>query len=96
DLTVTPDTDYFLGADNNVVGFYKWDGTTLKANRAYLAAGSLTPVKGFAINFDDADGIHAVEKGDLKADNGIYNLAGQRVSKAQKGIFIVHGKKIVK
>ena len=28
--------------------------------------------------------------------NAIYNLAGQRVNKAQKGLFIVNGKKVVK
>ncbi len=29
------------------------------------------------------------------ADNAIYNLAGQRVSKASKGVFVVNGKKIL-
>ena len=30
------------------------------------------------------------------AENGaIYNLAGQRVNKAQKGVFIVNGKKVI-
>ena len=30
-----------------------------------------------------------------KNAEGIYNLAGQRVSKAQKGIFIKNGKKVL-
>lgn len=30
------------------------------------------------------------------AENAVYNLAGQRVVKAQKGLFIINGKKVVK
>jgi hypothetical protein len=29
-------------------------------------------------------------------NNAIYNLNGQKVSKAQKGLFIINGKKVVK
>ena len=92
DLTVTPNTDYFLGADAGKVGFYKWDGTTLKANRACLAAGALS-VKGFAIDFDDANGIASI----MNSDNqkAVYNLSGQRVQKATRGLYIVNGKKVV-
>ena len=32
----------------------------------------------------------------LEGNETIYNLAGQRVSKVQKGIYIVNGKKILK
>ena len=41
-----------------------------------------------------ADGIQAVHS--ESTNQNIYNLAGQRVSKAQRGIYIVNGKKIVK
>ena len=49
------------------------------------------------IGFDDeTDGIRQIENGQLTIENAeIYNLSGQRVNKAQKGIYIVNGKKVV-
>ena len=96
--SVTGGTDYFLGNVDGKVGFYHWDGSTLKANRAYLEASKLnnSGVKGFALDFeDDATGINNVNA-NLNLDEAIYNLAGQRLSKMQKGINIINGKKILK
>lgn len=42
----------------------------------------------------EPDGIESVTS-DVK-HNGIYNLAGQRVNAAQKGLYIINGKKVVK
>ena len=92
-------TNYVLGSDGTKVGFYHWDGPTLKANRAYIAgSGSGSgDVKGFVLNFDDdATGIKAIDNGQQTTDNVIYNVAGQRLQKMQKGINIVNGKKILK
>ena len=87
-------TNYTLGTDGTKVGFYHWNGTTLNANRAYVA-GSGSGVKGFVLNFDD-DATAIKDLTDLKDSDGlIYNLAGQRISKMQKGINIINGKKIV-
>ncbi len=98
DKPVTIKTDYFLGKANDKVGFYLWDGTTLKANRAYLEASKLnnSGVKGFALDFeDDATGINE-ELRMKNEESSIYNLAGQRMNKMQKGINIINGKKILK
>ena len=95
---MTGGTDYFLGNVDGKVGFYHWNGSTLKANRAYLEASKLnnSGVKGFALDFeDDATGINNVNA-NLNLDEAIYNLAGQRLSKMQKGINIINGKKILK
>ena len=54
-------TNYTLGTDGTKLGFYHWDGTTLGANRAYVAGSG--NVKGFAINWGDADGINSVNNG---------------------------------
>ncbi|MBO4840743.1 MAG: hypothetical protein J5524_06550 [Bacteroidaceae bacterium] len=88
--------DYYLGIKNSKVGFYKWNGTTLKANRAYLTAATASQVKEFLLNFDE-DGVTGIVSslGDTDDSASIYNLAGQRVSKAQKGIYIVNGKKVL-
>ena len=82
---------YVLNAVESVPGFYTLNGT-LAANRAYLPKSS--SVKGYAFNWGDADAIKAIEA-DKAAGKTIYNLAGQRVENAQKGIFIVNGKKVV-
>ena len=95
-------TNYVLGFDStndNRIGFYHVSGGSsfaLKANRAYLstAGGS---VKGFAINWDElVDGIGLTPDPSLsKRGEEIYNLAGQRMSKLQKGVNIVNGKKVL-
>ena len=90
----TAETDYFLGKGSEGVGFYKWTGTELAANRAYVTAATVGEVKGFAINWDSVDAINAIES--VKATDGaIYNLAGQRMNKLQRGINIVNGKKFI-
>ena len=91
---VTAATDYFLGSDGTNVGFYKWNGTTLKANRAYLEATALSAdVKGFALDFDTETAIQAVA--DETSALPVYNLAGQRVENTTRGLYIVGGKKVV-
>ncbi len=96
---VTGSTDYFLGMANGKVGFYHWDGSTLSANRAYLEASKLnnSGVKGFALDFeDDATSIQTIDNGQQTTEGAIYNVAGQRMNKMQKGINIINGKKILK
>ena len=95
DTTIDGATDYVLGLNGDVVGFYHWDQSTLAANRAYIDTPD-TPVKGFVINWGDVDGINSVQCSGLKVqDSEIYNLAGQRMSRVQKGINIVNGKKVM-
>ena len=91
--------DYILNKVNDGVGFYKAGSyTTLGAHKAYIPAAVGNGVKGFVINLDDdATGISLMEDGRSQMEDGaIYNLAGQRLNKMQKGINIVNGKKILK
>ena len=44
---------------------------------------------------EDETGIHEMVNG-TSVNGKWYNLSGQRVNRAQKGIFIVNGKKVVK
>ena len=82
--------DYFIGNG----ALYKSTGTTtIKAFRAYIktkTSGAEVKmfVDGIETGIDEINGA-AVENG------AIYNLAGQRVNKAQKGVFIVNGKKVI-
>ncbi len=75
------------------VGFYKSTTGTIKAGKAYLA--SSNDVKAFLFSGDDATGISNLNA-NLNANGAIFNLAGQRMSKMQKGINIVAGKKVLK
>lgn len=68
---------------------------TSKGFRGYFDTPATMEVKG--IVFDDIEtGIISIENGELTIENGaIYNLAGQRINRAQKGVNIVNGKKML-
>ena len=88
-------TQYVLAQKDDVIGFYKAEGT-IAAGKAYLdiADGS---VKGFALSFDGETSIKTIDNGQLTMDNAvIYDLSGRRVEKMQKGIYIVNRKKMLK
>ena len=85
--------DYFIGND----ALYKSTGTTnINAFRAYLKdKTTASGVKLFIDGEEIATGILTIDNGQLTIDNAIYNLAGQRLQKMQKGINIVNGKKVL-
>ena len=87
--------------DGEQIGFYQAETGTIEAGKAYLE--SSAGVKAIYFEGDDATGIKTIDNGQQTTDNGqqttdnaIYNLSGQRLSKMQKGINIVNGKKILK
>ena len=50
----------------------------------------------FTVDGAEVTGITTIENGQLTINNGtVYNLNGQRVSHAQRGVYIVNGKKVV-
>ena len=93
---------YALAKKVNGVGFYPVDASvTIPEGKAYLEVATNTGgggVKAFyGFEEDDATGISLMEDGRSKMeDAAIYNVAGQRLNKMQKGINIVNGKKILK
>ena len=89
-----PVGSYVLQTQGGVQGFYKVStALTAVPNRAYLKAGSLdNAVKAYF--FDQTDAVRSLQAEEV-AEGTIYNLSGQRVQKAQKGIYIVNGKKAV-
>ena len=77
--------------DKNKVGFYQPTGTQIPANKAYiyLAGGN---VQGLVFNFDGATtDINNISAATNKQE--IYDLSGRRVMKANKGLYIINGKK---
>ncbi|MBR1499704.1 MAG: hypothetical protein IJ615_08795 [Bacteroidaceae bacterium] len=94
----TDGTQYILANGENGVGFYKATGT-IAARKGYFTSAS--GVKAFYFDGDEATGINEElrmeneESSIYKQGSTIVNLAGQRVSKMQKGINIVNGKKVL-
>ena len=83
--------DYFIGND----ALYESEGTTnLKAFRAYIDAQNTAGIKVFIGGTEIETGIDNIEQSSLN-EHSIYNVAGQHLSKMQKGINIVNGKKIL-
>ena len=75
------------------IGFYPYNGTNLNGFKAYMTTGT-TPVRGFLFEEDGTTtSIDTLETATPNAQT-IYDLSGRRVSKAQKGLYIVNGKKV--
>lgn len=76
---------FYWGANNGGV-------FNVKAGTAYLAVPNAVSVKGFLLDGTPTaiEGVEAENKTDV-----IYNLSGQRVQKAQRGLYIVNGKKLM-
>lgn len=78
------------------LGFY-WGAESgaafnVKAGTAYLAVPNAVSVKGFLLDGTPT----AIEGVEAESTTGvIYNLSGQRVQKAQHGLYIVNGKKLL-
>ena len=69
---------------------------SIKGFRAYFDLPGDAAVKALVVDGEDADGINsATLNGQMPNDNVIYNLAGQRLNKVQKGVNITNGKKIL-
>lgn len=80
---------------NNQIYSVGTAGATINPYRAYIQIAESAPVKALTFFVDDTEtAIEGIEATEMQ--NGeIYNLAGQRVNKAQKGIYIVNGKKVL-
>ena len=91
--------NYILNKVDDVIGFYKANGKKVAKNRAYISilkSESGSSVKEFFAlpNFGDETGItETTEK--TEGTEGLFDLSGRRVSKAQKGLYIVNGKKVL-
>lgn len=87
---------YVLANANDVVGFYKViSGESIAAGKAYIEVEAASDVKCFTFGSDDATSVEGIQGPEVTAD-AIYNIAGQRLNRMQKGINIVGGKKILK
>ena len=79
--------------ENEEVGFYQATTGTIKAGKAYLELPS-TEVKAFYFGGENETAIVSPLE-ETKEGVAIYNIAGQRISKMQKGVNIVSGHKVL-
>ena len=110
-VTYLPKQAYILSGDGENIGFYRAllnmdengqvvgeeTGTCFKngANKAYLPAGEVQG-RFLHFNFGTETGIEGIEGAEENAASVVYDLSGRRVQNAQKGIYIVNGKKVIK
>ncbi len=93
-ITAPAGTNYVLGKNAaNKVGFYKYTAANMPAFKAYMNTAAAEG-REFTFNMDDIEtSIDAIESDNSEAV--IYDLAGRRVQKAAKGLYIVNGKKVM-
>ena len=79
------------GASSGKAGFYKLgNGTTSNGFKAYLDNSGNGAKEGFDLVFGgEVTGVESID------NSAVFNLQGQRVNKAQKGVYIQNGKKVV-
>lgn len=86
---------YVLSNEGSTLGFYKYNGATLGANKAFIKVAIGGAPEFFSFNF----GGETTSLREMRHEEGemtnVYNLSGQRVSKPTKGLYIVNGRKVV-
>jgi len=82
---------YILAKNGENIGFYKAGASaTLAAGKAYIEAPAAARI---ILPGGETTGINGVEA--AEADAAVYNLQGQRIQKAQKGLNIKNGRKYI-
>ena len=79
------------------ISFYEWSTHPLEAHKAYVIKDSANPAKALTFRFEeDVTGINETIKDFMFNDSNmvIYNLNGIRLSKPQKGLNIINGRKV--
>ena len=99
--TIAADANnYVLQTQEEGQAFYKVTTPEFTATpyKCYLTYVASNPVKALFLGFGDADAIRSIDNESSMFNvesSKVYNLAGQRMSKLQKGINIVNGKKVL-
>ena len=103
--STTEDTDYNAYAGFTLYMLSKVDGYaqfvpvtagSIAAGKAFLKVANAGGARALSVVFaGEASGIAQVEESVQKGGGAVYNLQGQRVGKAVKGLYIVDGKKVL-
>ena len=81
----------------NPLGFYKFAGSTIAANKAFMILDESMAYANIAI-VDNNTYLTGIEEVAVEnpASDAIYDIQGRRVSNPTKGLYIVNGKKVIK
>ena len=89
---------YILSYGSKGLGFYEWATHELEAHKAYVIKSPSNPAKALIFRFeDDVTGFNRNGITDIPSDDSeviIHNLNGIRLSKPQKGVNIINGRKV--
>lgn len=92
---VDPGTVLTMQNGTTGVGFYNFTGATVKGFKAYLPKERVQGIQSFTFNFDDiVTGIQQLEGANQPAQT--FDLSGRQVSKAQRGLYIINGHKVMR
>ena len=90
--TIIEDGDYFIS--NNKL-YTSTGKSKVKGTRAYLKTTTAgARIISFSLDGEEIAAIEDIERGTITTGK-VYNLNGQQLKKAQKGIYIQNGKKVV-
>lgn len=90
---VEAEANYVLSGKDGV-GFYKYNNTVMPGFKAYLPATATANANKLSFRFDDVlTAIEAVENPGSTTE--IYDLQGRRLQKAQQGMNIINGHKVL-
>ena len=79
----------------NPIGFYRFGGSTLGGNKAFIVLDEGSTAANIVIgDFGTIDGLRVVKATDT-TDGPLYDLQGRRVQHPTHGVYIQNGKKIV-
>ena len=93
--TTAVEGDYVLAYKSEVRGFFPIEPDRLiPAGKAYLHFDTEEDAPAFLPFAGETTGISTIAAAE-KAQDGIFNMAGQRVAQPTKGLYIVNGKKVV-
>lgn len=80
---------YYISSNGKFYG----DGATIRPFRGYFD-GAIAGVKSFSVMLDTEDGL--IDITNQFSEEDIYSLQGMKLNKAQKGVNIINGKKVLK
>lgn len=90
---------YMFSYGQHSLAFYKMAATMpLPANKALISKSTTSPTKAYRLQWTNENNeATAIDKLAESTEHGtvIYNIAGQRLSRMQKGVNIVNGKKLI-